>query len=41
MIEIRTDWINEIEYEWGDFLPLLVAQIGFLMLGAYAFYKLR
>lgn len=41
MIEIRTDWVNEIEYEWADFLPVLTMGIGLLILGAYAFYKIR
>ena len=33
MIEIRTDWVNDIEYSWDDFALVLLIQ-AFAMVGA-------
>ena len=41
MIEIRTDWVNNIEYSWNDFAAVLALQGLMIISMAYTFYKLR
>ena len=36
MIEVRTDWVNDIEYAWNDFALVIALQTG-LIIGSLVF----
>ena len=41
MIQVRTEWINDIEFTWENMMPALVGQLIVIGLAALVLYKLR